>query len=251
MRDWIKLESKMRHPLHVLGQKQAVLYAWLRITPNQLTVGRFVILGPMIAYAYAHGSYIGPVIGLLLLVLYTIIDYADGALALSTNQITDVGGWYDATYDFLLQCIMMGGAAYSVLREDAYGYGSWILVVAALLGQAALIHHTDMFGGLFNRREKFFAEYDELKPTLIQRIAIDSLTTRSGLAIIIFTFRYWVLLFTLWGRMDLLPLALAITLNLRCVIIHCVMAKTLGKKDSELWGLVRKYVMMNYEVTAI
>ncbi|MDA1095967.1 MAG: hypothetical protein O3B84_01740, partial [Chloroflexi bacterium] len=111
--------------------------------------------------------------------------------------------------------------------------------------QAVLVHHTHQFSGLFRNRKPFFEVWDQ-SPRLPrgERILLDIVTTRSGLSMILFTFRYWLVLFTMLGRLEGFLIAVTVTQVTRWCALHAAMFRMFSLKDGEagLWRRMREYV---------
>jgi hypothetical protein len=124
------------------------------------------------------------------------------------------------------------------------------VAIAALFSQAALVHHTDMYGGLFHNRQEFFKDMDNQSMNLWTRMIVDIVVTRSNLSGIVFTFRYLVIISVFVSHLEWLLLAIAITQNVRWLVLHVVMAKVLTEQDDAkvIWGRIWFYVKKEYTV---
>jgi len=249
MDTWFSVEKWWWKIVREAGERIAVVFVYFGITANQLTVSRFIVLGPCILFGFAMSGYWPPVLGLICLLAYGVLDFCDGTIARKTNSITKVGGWLDGRYDFLLQGVILCGAMWHVLQSDLPMWWSGA-AVAALFSQAALVHHTDMYGGLFHHRPEFFRDMDNLPMNIWDRVIIDIVITRSNLSGIVFTFRYLVIVSVIAGHLEWLLLAIAITQNIRWIVLHIVMAKVLSEQDAAkgIWGKVWFYVKQDYTV---
>lgn len=69
-----------------------------RVTPNQITITRFFSV-PFIGFFVATGNY---TIGIPLFFIFAFTDALDGALARTTNRVTEWGRMYDPMADKLL-----------------------------------------------------------------------------------------------------------------------------------------------------
>lgn len=69
-----------------------------RVTPNQITISRFFLV-PFVGYFVAIGNF---KIGILLFLIAAFTDALDGALARTTQRITEWGRMYDPMADKLL-----------------------------------------------------------------------------------------------------------------------------------------------------
>lgn len=97
------------------------------ITPNQITMFRFVMI-PFIILFLSRGSYH---IAFWLFIVAAASDAVDGALARTKNKVTDWGRFYDSIADKLLIFTI---AAIVVLR-----YLHWYIFVAMLIPETLLL----------------------------------------------------------------------------------------------------------------
>lgn len=249
MDTWFSIEKWWWKIVRQMGVVLATVFIKLGITANQLTVARLVVLGPCVLLGFALSGYWFPVLGLICLLIYGVLDFCDGTIARNTNCITKVGGWLDGRYDFLLQVIILAGSTWSVMQAALPVWWS-ATAIAALFSQAALVHHTDMYGGLFNHREDFFKDMQSVDMTFWERMIVDIVVTKSNLSGVIFTFRYIVILTVLLGHLEWLLLFIAITQNIRWLVLHIVMANLLSKQDElkGIWYSMWQYINKEYTV---
>lgn len=250
METWVAAEKWWWRIMRLLGERLAGPFIAMRITANQLTVGRFVFFSPCVLLAYALPGYWWPLAGLGCLLLNSLLDFTDGVIARRTGQTTVVGGWLDGRYDFLMQCVILSGCAIYVFLQGT-GLFWACAAVLSLFSQAAVIHHTDMFSGLFNHRPDFFHDVDGMSDIrLWERLVVDIVVTRSSLSVVMLTFRYWVVLFTVAGRREWILVAIAVAQTVRWVVLHVVMARLLSNRDAlgTVWQTMWRYVETDYTV---
>ena len=231
------------------GNRLSDLFVALGVSPNQLTVGRFVFFSPFVAVLYAGQGYWLPVAGLACLYANVLLDFTDGAIARKTGKVSAVGGWLDGRHDFLMQCVLLSGALVHVIRSDVHL--AWSVVgVAAMFSQAALVQHTSIVKGLLDRRLDLFRQIDtELTLRTWDRVVIDIALTRSNTSALLFTFRYWVTFLTLVGQVPYMLLAIALTQTVRWLVLHGIMARLLSAEEGSLtpvWAKMKEYVFEEY-----
>lgn len=81
-----------------------------KLTPNQITLGSFVLVFPAAAL-YAHGSYLTILFAVVLFELNYLFDCVDGTLARLKGCSSPLGGYLDAILDrvrVLLLCFAFG-----------------------------------------------------------------------------------------------------------------------------------------------
>jgi phosphatidylinositol phosphate synthase len=127
-----------------------------KLTPDHLTVVGLV-LG--VGAAFAIGGGLLP-LGLLLVVLATLPDLLDGALAKASGSASQRGAFFDSTVDRITDALLLGGVAWYL----ASAYGShWALLPFAVMAMSSLISYQrakaeslglDARGGLMERAER-------------------------------------------------------------------------------------------------
>lgn len=249
MEAWASVEKGWWSVMRKLGCSLAGVFVSLGISANQLTIGRFIIFAPCVIVCYSMPGYWWPVAGFACLFTNTLLDFTDGAVARATGNTSVLGAWIDGRHDFLMQGILLSGCAIHVCMSDSGMYGV-LVSVAALFSQAALTHHCLMYKGVFDHRETFFKDLTASTDLrLWQRVMIDIAITESSASVVVFTYRYWVLIFTFAGRIDLLLLVIAITQNIRWIILHVMMAVLFADEKGKMpliWQKMRRYMDTSY-----
>lgn len=94
----LKKKSWWALPLLPLAIQLTLLFArWEKITPNQITLGSFILsMGAGVAFLFHHW-----ILGALLYQLGYILDIVDGALARVTGQTSPQGALFDLVTDWL------------------------------------------------------------------------------------------------------------------------------------------------------
>ena len=249
MDTWFSIEKWWWTLLRKIAKKIAAVFIKLGISANQLTVGRFVIFAPCVLVGFSLSGYWGPVFGLVCLVTYGVLDFCDGTIARETNSVTKVGGWLDGRFDFILQVVVLSGATWHIINSELSLW--WIgVAIAALFSQAVLVHFTDIYGGLFSARLDFFRDLDNCdgKLTILEKFIIDIIITRSNFTAIFFTFRYVVIVTVLLGHLEWLLLVVAITQNIRWLVLFSVMARFLALNGDVkgIWRSMWSYIDAEY-----
>jgi CDP-diacylglycerol--glycerol-3-phosphate 3-phosphatidyltransferase len=117
------------------------------VTPNQLTILRFILI-PIVIYLLLTENYL---IGLIIFVIATLTDLMDGALARTRNKITSWGCVYDPIADKLL----IGSTALILISKFISFYLSvliisieLVLILAVLYAYKGKIIPARMYGKL-------------------------------------------------------------------------------------------------------
>jgi phosphatidylglycerophosphate synthase len=93
----------------------------LPLTPNQVTLMAFGI-GLLAALGFAHGSWLGGVVGALLLQWSAVIDCCDGEVARLTFSESPSGYYLDITCDNIVHVAVFSGIAWSSYQELGQTY---------------------------------------------------------------------------------------------------------------------------------
>ena len=102
----------------------------LGITPNRVTVIGFAVV-LVAAVLVALGQLLA---GAVVLVLGSLLDAVDGALARATGSSSPFGSFLDSTLDRAAEAILYVGLIAYLLRVDADPIGPVLLALAALCG---------------------------------------------------------------------------------------------------------------------
>jgi len=106
--------------LGILYRKAAIQVAKIfvntRVTPNQVTIMGF-ILGVISAMFFALGDYLFLILGIILLHLRIVFDFADGAVARAKNMCTNYGNWLDMVMDRLVDPLVFFGLCWGLYQE--------------------------------------------------------------------------------------------------------------------------------------
>jgi len=90
------------------------------ITPNQVTIFRFIILIPLSALLLSRGNYLSALIGVFLYIVNNILDYVDGDLARIKKLSSSIGDLLEHTSDYLGENILFFGViigSYKILNN--------------------------------------------------------------------------------------------------------------------------------------
>lgn len=113
-------------------RKFSKLLTWVAVrigaTPNQVTLVSFAV-GLYSAYSFSRGTFMGALIGALLLQLSIIIDCVDGELARYTRRFSKLGAWLDAVTDRIKEYLVFLGLAFGAARQ---GEDLWLLALGMM-----------------------------------------------------------------------------------------------------------------------
>jgi len=173
------------------------------LTPNQVTVIAFVI-GLAAAFGFAHGSWLGGVVGALLLQWSAIIDCCDGEVARLTFSESTNGYYLDITCDNIVHVAVFAGIAWS--SYPALGE-TYALLLGGLAAMGTMVSFVVV---LATRRRR-----TRVPPASLDRL-IDALATRDFSVILIICALTGTLQWFLWALAAGVNLFWLIALGLAC-----------------------------------
>lgn len=94
------------------------ILAKTKITPNQVTIGRGVILIPLFVFFFIRGDFVSNLIGLFLYVVFFIFDHVDGQLARSKSMESELGAFIEDLVDRAAIIIALTSIAFGSSRRS-------------------------------------------------------------------------------------------------------------------------------------
>lgn len=147
-----------------IAYRVADFLAGTNITPNQITIFRFVVSVPVCAYFFSRGTYFYNLIGLALYLALAILDWADGRLARITGKSSLLGKWADITTDRILVLIVLGSFFYAGISSNQYRM--WINLGVLFYSSFFFMAVTnDHFDRMFNTD---FDAYPEIEDKMLK-----------------------------------------------------------------------------------
>ena len=209
------------------------------ITPNQITMLRFILFILPATYFFSRGSYADNLIALAFCLLFSYFDFVDGGLAIMKGMQTRLGGWLDSNLDWLSQNLLILGitlGAFSISQNNV-----WLVVgFVAVMGHGILTimctTYNISFGfGSMEGAPTLTAKFNAYKGKigLGQRLLKNIIdTTTSPFFTFIGTFRYLIVIGIVFNVLPWILLFIAITGNVRWLILHFLYVQTLreGKR---------------------
>ncbi len=108
------------------------------VTPTAVTLfGLLLNVAAGLAIGWGH-----PRLGAIVLLLASICDGLDGALARRTSRVTRFGAFLDSTIDRIDETVVLAGIAAYFLRFHAAQEGLWSVVVLVALGGSLITSYT-------------------------------------------------------------------------------------------------------------
>lgn len=216
------------------------------ITPNQITIFRFVISLPATLYFFSRGEYFYNLIGLAVYLLLVPLDWVDGDLARLTGQSSSLGKWLDDTTDRILVLAVLGSLFYAGMVADPLRWG--LLTLGFFSIHFFLTTLLEDFKDRFNLDFAQYAEVEEEalssgNPSLLDRLLVNFLNVhRSSLTKFLFCISYPLFVGIIIDRLFLTFVFLMITFSLRSIGIMFLMyaAAKEGQTKSRLVEILRR-----------
>jgi len=211
------------------------------ITPNQITVLRFILFILPATYFFSRGSYTDNLIALACCLLFAYFDFVDGGLAVMKGMQTRLGGWLDSNLDWLSQNLLILGitlGAFNISQSNI-----WLVVgFVAVMGHGILTIMCTTYnigfgfgsmGGAPTLTAKFNAHKGKIN--LMQRLLKNIIdTTTSPFFTLIGTFRYLIVIGAVFNVLPWILLFIAVTGNIRWLIMHFLYTQALREGTSRL-----------------
>lgn len=227
-------------PIRLIANQIVRILMKTKITPNQVTVWKFILLLPLIAYFFLRGGYIDNIIALFLLVVSTIFDLVDGSLARMKSMTSKLGGWLDGILDLILSNIVLGAVTLGVMRIT--GNPHWALAgLACLFGQDLANVMMSYFEKKFDfscemGSEEFDQKFKKIGKISLWDSFLKNIITPTRLTyIFFFTMRYLLLLGVFFYRLDIFLIAFAIAINIRWSAMFYLYVKYLEDSKNKLY----------------
>jgi phosphatidylglycerophosphate synthase len=140
-------------------------FSRMPLTPNQVTIMAFTI-GLLAALSFAHGSWLGGVVGALLLQWSAIIDCCDGEVARLTFSESTSGYYLDITCDNIVHAAVFAGLAWSSYQELGQNY---VLLLGGLAVFGTMMSFVVVLETCHRRARESSATLDRLIDALANR----------------------------------------------------------------------------------
>ncbi len=121
----------------------AVILARKKITPNQITVSRFILSVLVSLFFFTKENYLYNLLGLIFYVLLSIFDFVDGDVARLTKKTSALGEWLDVTSDYILMMIIIASLFFGRAKNGQEWYFLAILFFSSYSLLGGLISYFD------------------------------------------------------------------------------------------------------------
>ena len=195
----------------------------VNLTPNQITVGRFLFLVLPAVALFTQGRYWFNILGLILIYFNSLLDLVDGEVAKKKQMITEVGPWLDTLFDYISLLLVLGALSIGVYSNNPEGFSFVLGITLLSLYGISLILNIDL-QRIFNLGPRnagdFVKEfYRHKNKRLTDQVLGSILFPYKPLFLIFFSTRYFLIAGILLGlvRFSLVFIALAYLFRLTVV----------------------------------
>ncbi|MDP2947697.1 MAG: CDP-alcohol phosphatidyltransferase family protein [Nanoarchaeota archaeon] len=207
----------------------------LSVSPNCVTIGRFVLLGLPAFYCFYLGTYFWNIFGLCLLILESYFDLVDGDLARQANKESKLGVFLENQVDSLALNILILAITLNFYMIDSL----YVLAgIFCLFGQ--------IFSGSITRllKDKFNLDCVEGNPILEtvliknnynvwEKFIVELITPKNFFMSLFSTFRYFLILGVFLNILPIMVLLYTIAINLRWIFLTIFLAIYYSKLKTE------------------
>lgn len=122
---------RYRDMLYEKGIEMAIpILIKMKLTPNQVTVLRLLVLIPPSAFLFTFGNYFANIVALALFHLFVFLDVVDGKLATVREMRTRLGEIIDPPIDYIGHNLVFVGITIGVLSSGgAFRIGLWSISI--------------------------------------------------------------------------------------------------------------------------
>lgn len=231
-------------------------------TPNQITVFNFLFTIFAGGFCLSRGTWFWNLCGLGVLLTNGFLDYVDGDIAKSTNQMSLSGQWLDKGGDMIIQNIIMASVAYALCVHQ-FSNTTILICIVYFIGINAMnmisVFYNNTFGFDSHVGNEFFRDFMDYKKETRDRsmlleghIYFQDLfnwfmknlidPTASLLGLILWTVRYFLVFGILCNQMFLAFFIITILLTFRWIVMFILYAMHLSEYKG-LWTLHALAVM--------
>lgn len=197
------------------------------ISPNKITVINFFTNNLAAVYFFSRGNYIGNLIGLFFCLSSAALDYIDGAIARKRGIKSKLGGWLDATLDFIWQNLLLCAIVYGVFISKEQNI-LWLIVgFFAIIGVVVSSHmgseYNRTFGlNLYTDSLGFINRKENKGATFTDKLFVNIITPTNFLFILLFTIRYFIAIGALFNIMNIVLCAIMIFSITKAVVLFYI-----------------------------
>lgn len=218
--------------------------AFLKISPNQVTLFNFLIFIPLASFCFSRDTYKCNLMALAFCLFHSYFDFVDGLLAQETRQLTRLGAWLDPKLDILAANIIFMGICYGVVKAHPVNF--WLIVAfSALFGQIGLLSLVFQYHDAIYTSKDFLNKFHaSLKVGFLDKVIKNIITLEASPFLFLGTFRYLLFFGAILNQLRIVLLIVAIFGNIRWIVMFWVYAKCLSERGSrlEVINLLKQFI---------
>lgn len=183
-----------------------------RITANQLTILNHVMTLTIGIYGFSRGTWWGYLLGVAVMAVNVILDYADGDLAKATHGYTEFGAWLDSGIDVIIQNAVMASIFMGCMKQGMPVSTAMIFMVMNSGMNMVSFHYNQRFGFSSSAGLKAFRDRMDVHKDIQTRYEKNMIDpTSSWIGLVLYTYRYWVLIGAIF---NIMPVCMEIVFGL-------------------------------------
>lgn len=215
------------------------------VSPNMVTIFRFVIGASFATYFFSSGGYINNLCGLLVAFLATIFDFVDGELARKTNKASNLGKFLDESSDQIFMYMIFLSIFLSNGNRGVFSSSIKEIGVVFLIIHAFTLCLFEIINSMLNARlSSNTLSYEDLWKVLVDKYGKLDFQDKICLSIldvhkynvtkIFFTVSYLLILGILVDQIPFIFSILCITFLFRSICLYIGIVLVKSKKNTNL-----------------
>lgn len=214
------------------------------ITPNQVTLGNFLIFAPLVSYLLITGGYRNNILALIALGVSSFLDLMDGEMVRQGKPSSKLGIWYELSLDPLIQGVVIFSIALNVLLNVE---ANWkYLALLPLFGQG----FANYFGLMLNNKFNIdpITEHQPLKdavansPSVVDVVLGNMLVSTHWLFVLLFTLRFHIIVGIILNVLPFTFLLFGVFITIRLLVMYIVLCLHYSNRSEYL----QKYAVFRY-----
>lgn len=227
-----------------LSDKVVQLLMKTPITPNQITLGNFLIFAPLVSYFLVRGGYLFNFLALGALVMSSFLDLMDGEMVRQGKPSSKLGIWFEASLDPLIQSVVIFSIALYVLIHIG---ADWkYLALLPLFGQGfanslgLTLHNTFKIDPLTGHQT--LNQGVEASTSWVDFLARNIMVPTHGLFVFLFTLRFHMIIGIFLNKLHYTFIIFGVFIVIRALAIYIILCLHYADKDLKL----NKYAVFRY-----
>lgn len=195
------------------------------VTGNQVTIINHALTLTFGCYFFSRGTYIGGLLGLFVMCVNGFLDYLDGDLARIRKEDSKLGNWLDSGFDVVIQNAVMGSIAIGCYKQGLPLVWIVLFYIGNTSSNFVSFFYNQKFGFASSSGNKLFREMMDQKGGIVNGVLRDIIDpTSHAVALIIFTYRYFITLGALFMLMPSMFVLMVIITNMRWSVMYYIYA---------------------------